>query len=158
MTMITFDHDADRFTLRTVGVALDNGRVLLHRSEADDFWALPGGRCELGETAAESLRREMVEELEAVVEVERLLWVAENFFYHGGCVHHELGLYWLMRMPEEWLAAHRAGPFLGYEGDSPMIFQWFDLSTLESVVLHPAFLRRALSDLPATPEYVIQRS
>lgn len=157
MTMITFDHGADRFTLRTVGVALDGDRVLLNRTENDDFWFLPGGRCELGETASESLQREMMEELGIAVVVERLLWVVENLFHHGGHVHHEVGLYWQMHLPEEWLATHRDGLIVGVEGQAPLFFQWFDRRELASVVLHPGFLRTALGNLPAAPEYVVQR-
>lgn len=157
MTMITFDHDRDRFTLRAVGVAVDGDRVLLQRDGAGDFWFLPGGRCELGETAAESLQREMLEELGVAAVAERLLWVVENFFHQGGNVHHELGTYWLMRLPEEWLAAHRDGPITGAEGDVPIDFQWFDRRQVGAVTLYPEFLRSALDSLPAAPQYVVQR-
>jgi ADP-ribose pyrophosphatase YjhB (NUDIX family) len=66
--MITFDEDHVRFTNRIVGIAYDGDRVLLHRAITDDFWALPGGRAELLETAAETLRREMREEMNETVE------------------------------------------------------------------------------------------
>jgi ADP-ribose pyrophosphatase YjhB (NUDIX family) len=36
---------------------------LLHRSEIDDFWSLPGGRTRLFESARDALRREMRAEL-----------------------------------------------------------------------------------------------
>ncbi|MCB0234028.1 MAG: NUDIX domain-containing protein [Anaerolineae bacterium] len=157
MTMITFDHDGDRFTLRSVGVALDNDRVLLQQDPNGDFWFLPGGRCELRETAIEALQREMMEELSIVVMVEQLLWVVENFFEFDGHVYHELGLYWLMRLPEEWLAVHRSGPIIGIEGDVPMVYQWFDHSEIESIILHPEFLRTALYDLPNAPQHVVHR-
>ena len=55
--MITFDEDHIRFTNRVVGITCDRGRVLLHRVVTDDFWALPGGRAELLEPAAETLRQ-----------------------------------------------------------------------------------------------------
>ncbi len=45
--MITFNDNGIRFTNRIVGMAFDRDRVLLHRAESDDFWALPGGRAEL---------------------------------------------------------------------------------------------------------------
>lgn len=76
--MITFDEDNIRFTNRVVGIAYDGDRVLLHRAVADDFWALPGGRAELLEAAADTLRREMREELGTDVEVERLVWCEVN--------------------------------------------------------------------------------
>ena len=50
--MITFDDNGIRFTNRIIGIALDRGRVLLHRTDDMDFWALPGGRAELLEVIA----------------------------------------------------------------------------------------------------------
>jgi 8-oxo-dGTP pyrophosphatase MutT (NUDIX family) len=44
------------------------------------FWALPGGRAEMGEVAEHTIRREMREEMSTDVVVIRLLWLVENFF------------------------------------------------------------------------------
>ncbi len=52
-----------------------------------------------GETSAETLQREMVEELGVAVEVGRLLWVVENFFDFEKRHWHELGFYYLMTVP-----------------------------------------------------------
>ncbi len=74
--MITFTREGVRFNHRVAGIAIDDGRVLLHQFEGEDFWALPGGRAELLEPATETLRREMREELAIEVDVIRLcgLW------------------------------------------------------------------------------------
>ena len=45
--VINFTEDGKRFNYRVVGVALHNGRVLLHKNETEHFWSLPGGRGEL---------------------------------------------------------------------------------------------------------------
>ncbi|MFP4394846.1 MAG: NUDIX hydrolase, partial [Anaerolineales bacterium] len=90
-----------RFIYRTAGVAMDRDRVLIHRSQDDDFWALPGGRVEMGEVASEALAREMQEELGIQVEVGRLLWITENFFTYAGYACHELALYFLMTLPPD---------------------------------------------------------
>ena len=70
--MITFARGPLRFNYRVVGIAINDGRVLLHRAETDDFWALPGGRAELMEPASVTLQREMQEELGIEVQVLRL--------------------------------------------------------------------------------------
>ncbi len=78
--MITIEEEGVKFQYRVAGVTMHYGRVLLHRADDEPFWTLPGGRAEMLETAEQTLKREMREELNADVQVGKLLWVIENFF------------------------------------------------------------------------------
>ena len=40
------------FHYRVAGVAMHDARVLLQRTEIDDFWSLPGGHVELHESTS----------------------------------------------------------------------------------------------------------
>jgi len=71
---ITFEGNGAQFGFRAARSALNQGRVLLQQSELDPFWALPGGRVDMLESAEDALRREMREELRLEVEVEGRLW------------------------------------------------------------------------------------
>ncbi len=53
----------------------DNGRVLLAHRRDIDWWNLPNGGMEVGETVDEALRREVKEELGVEVEVGQLVGV-----------------------------------------------------------------------------------
>src|SRR3989442_15383167 len=53
----------------------DQGRVLLGLRRDIDWWNLPGGGMEAGETVDEALRREVYEETGLVVEIEQLVGV-----------------------------------------------------------------------------------
>jgi len=53
----------------------DQGRILLGRRRDIDWWNLPGGGMEKGETVDEALYREVLEETGLEVEVERLVGV-----------------------------------------------------------------------------------
>jgi 8-oxo-dGTP pyrophosphatase MutT (NUDIX family) len=152
--MITFDRDNIRFTNRIVGIAYDGNRVLLHRAISDDFWALPGGRAELLEPSPRTLIREMQEEIGVEVQVDRLLWVVENFFIHIGQSHHELGLYYLMHLPADSPLRDVAG-FDGHEGEQRIIFEWHPVETLEDLPLYPKFLRIGLKALPTATAHMI---
>ena len=154
--MINFTENGKRFNYRVVGVALHNEQVLLHRSERDNFWALPGGRGELLEPSPETLKREMKEELGADVEVGRLLWVVEYFFRYDGTDYHELSLYFLMDFPEA-SSLYEVEEFRGQEGNFKLIFRWFPLDELSTLVLYPRFLRKGLLELPHTPTHLIHR-
>ncbi len=153
--MITFDQGKAKFTYRVVGIVMDNQRVLLHRAEPDDFWSLPGGRGELLEVSQNTLKREMREELGVEIQVERLLWVVENFFEHNAQSHHELGLYFLMSFPSRSPLYTESKAFAGDEQGLKLIFKWHPLDALEDVLLYPAFLRQALTSIPEFTEHIV---
>jgi ADP-ribose pyrophosphatase YjhB (NUDIX family) len=153
--MITFNDNGIRFTHRIVGIAYDRDRVLLHRAESDDFWALPGGRAELLEPSPQTLVREMQEEIGVEVRVERLVWIAENFFEYQGVQHHEIGFYYLMSLPLDSPLREATEPFFGDEGGIRIIFQWYPVNSLATVRLYPTFLRAGLQALPASITHII---
>ena len=154
-TMINLDRPGAHFSLRTVAVALHDGHVLLHRSEQDDFWALPGGRCELLETSQEAICREMREELGAEIRVARLLWILENFFEHNGVACHQLGLYFLIDLGPDFAHYDPDEPFEGTEESMRLFFRWFAIDALQDVRLYPTFLHGALQNLPDHIEHVV---
>ncbi|MBE8540406.1 NUDIX domain-containing protein [Geoglobus acetivorans] len=156
--MVTFEKEKIRFNYRVVGIVFNRDYVLLHRAEEDDFWALPGGRVELLEPSKNALKREMREELGVEARVDRLIWVAETFFRDGGTLLHELGLYYLVELPED-CSLYRKRRFWGkehVEGEKEirLIFEWFSLDELENLPLYPGFLRKALKDLPQTTQHI----
>jgi ADP-ribose pyrophosphatase YjhB (NUDIX family) len=156
--MICFDSEGNRFNYRIAGVAARGDHVLLHRAEDDPFWTFPGGRAEFGETAEQTLRREMREELGLDVEVVRLLWFVENFFTYQGKRHHEISLYFLMRLPDSCELLLGEGPFHVDDAGTPFVFQWFsrDPETLTGLPLLPAFLQTALQILPESIGRIVQ--
>ena len=158
--MITFETSQGRFNYRVAGVAIVDGRVLLHQAAGDDFWTLPGGRPEAMETASDALRREMLEEAALAVSVSRLLWIAENFFEYGGRRFHELLLCFEMAVPDpvDLRTDFRgAESFRGTAGTTELTFRWYPLDRLHTVRVEPAFLREALCDLPQSVTHIIQR-
>ena len=153
--MISFDIEGARFNYRVVGIALDGNRVLLHRADMDDFWSLPGGRGEMLEPSEETLKREMREELEVEIRVERLVWVVENFFEYDDKPYHELAFYFLMTLPRDWHLLKKTEPFTGYDGDVKLTFKWYQLDELENVVLYPSFLKKGLRSIPDSIEHIV---
>ena len=153
--MISFDVGEARFNYRVVGIALDGKRVLLHRAEMDDFWSLPGGRGEMLEPSEETLKREMWEELSVEIRVDRLVWVAENFFEYDDRPYHELAFYFLMTLPPDCHIRKKTEPFAEYDGDVKLIFKWYQLDELEDVLLYPSFLQKGLSSIPESIKHIV---
>jgi ADP-ribose pyrophosphatase YjhB (NUDIX family) len=157
--MIRFEEGNHCFNYRIVGVAVHENAVLLHQAEGEDFWTFPGGRAEFGESAEQTLKREMKEELDADVEVIRLLWFVENFFLYAGLRYHEIALYFLMRFPADSKYLVQPGPFYGLEDAAKLTFRWFSRKpeVLSGLPLLPSFLQTALQELPDSVRHVVQR-
>lgn len=66
---------ASRFRIGVFALVHDNGLVLLARRRDSGWWNLPGGGMESGEAVDEAIVREVFEETELHVEVERLTGV-----------------------------------------------------------------------------------
>jgi 8-oxo-dGTP diphosphatase len=80
------------------GLALRAGHVLLCRDRAGGYCYLPGGHIEPGESAADALRRELLEETATPVRVGGLLLLQEHAF-RAKREHHELNLILAMHIP-----------------------------------------------------------
>jgi ADP-ribose pyrophosphatase YjhB (NUDIX family) len=161
--MVTYEKKHKTFVYRVAAVIVNHERVLLHRTESDHFWSLPGGQTGVNEPAIEALKREMREELADEVEVERLLWVVENFFHDQkqDKQFHELGLYFLAHLPLHSSHLIENGSSSGFEMEnkSEFIFQWFpqDAAELRKIPIYPLFLKYGLANLPLETEHVINQ-
>jgi 8-oxo-dGTP pyrophosphatase MutT (NUDIX family) len=148
-----------RYQMRVAGLGFREGHVLVHRAVHEPFWTFPGGRAEIGETSDETLRREMIEELGVEVAVGRLLWMVENFFHYERRDWHELGLYYLMDIPQSF-------PFRSDEivhrlkdGDDHLEFKWVR-ATREALValdIPPYFIADEIETLPLIPRHLVWR-
>ena len=63
------------FRIAVSALIFDEGRVLLAHRRDIDWWNLPGGGMEVGETVDEALCREVAEETGLEIEVEQLVGV-----------------------------------------------------------------------------------
>ncbi|MFZ6734585.1 NUDIX hydrolase [Undibacterium sp. Ji42W] len=155
--MISFDIDGYRYNLRAAAIILDDDKVLLHQIEGDAFWCVPGGRVDAGEMAAATIVREMQEELSEQMTCEKLLWTVENFFEYRGQKHHELGLYFLVKLLPASRMLTTPGPYMGNEGDLQLTFAWFKRTELIALDIRPSFLAQALADSSLTMQHVVHR-
>jgi len=142
--MISLPVQDSLFNYRVAGVAILNGKVLLHKTPSDNFWSLPGGRAELFEFSKETLPREMEEETGMHVQAGELLWVSENFFRYNGIKHHEIGFYYKMEIP----GLKDQNEFSGSEGQEELLFKWIDVENLDAVKIYPQFLAVELARKP----------
>lgn len=158
-TMISRDMAEGRFNLRAAAIILREGRVLLQRAVSDSFWALPGGRVEWGETARQTVAREIEEELGVVGAVGELRFVMERFFGFDGHRFHELAYYFPVTLPgsfpfpAEGEICHRV-----VDGGAEIEFKWVEAET-ESLAAHrfvPPALRGLLLAGEGTIRHIVE--
>jgi len=152
--MISYKSEEGIFNFRVAAVIIHNNKVLLHRDENDNFWALPGGRCEMLEFSKDTIQREMQEEINEKINVNKLLWIVENIFNHKSENNHEIGLYYSANFVEDSPAINQ-DEFFGIENTHKLVFKWFDLDTIKDVTIYPIFLREKLNLLPQDIEQIM---
>ena len=107
----------------------DDGRIFATQrgyGEFKDYWEFPGGKMEPGESAEEALKREIWEELETRIEVERFVTTVE---YDYPAFHLTMHCYWChVESGSLTLKEHEAA-------------RWLDRDNLQSVNWLPADLQ-----------------
>ena len=74
--------------VRLTGLLVVNNEVLIIEQKVGGrSWYLPGGKLEKGETLEEGIIREMREETGALVEVERMVCIADSHFKNPAALH-----------------------------------------------------------------------
>lgn len=93
-----------------------NGRVFATQrgyGEMKDGWEFPGGKVELDESSEDALKREILEELETSIKIERLVQTVE---YDYPAFHLKMHCFWCsIENGSLTLKEHEAAKWLGKE-------------------------------------------
>jgi 8-oxo-dGTP pyrophosphatase MutT (NUDIX family) len=135
-------------TGRAAGILSTDGLVLLQKKVADKFWAVPGGRIEVGESSEQALLREIKEEMDWEPRGSNLICILEHQFEHGGESYHQHGFYYLIPAVElrERYPYPPGDEFRICEPD--LIFCWVLQSGLEEIDIRPSVLTDLLREPP----------
>src|SRR5690349_13822648 len=113
---------------RAAAVFLYEEHLLLQGEAQGTFWTLPGGRIKPRESSHEALLREMREELGTDIQIERLLWISEEFFTNEDTAQHQFGFYYLATLPAHSAYYDLERNFTSVEDDgTSILFRWFKL-------------------------------
>lgn len=112
--------------------------LVKHRKGPRQYWVLPGGRLEYGETFHECAVREMREETGLDVEVDEFVFLSEAIAPDRS--RHIVNIY---------LTAHVVGGVLKV-GDEPVLagVDYLPISELDKLTLFPAVGRTVIDSLP----------
>lgn len=146
--------DGGIVNIRVGAIILRGGKFLMVGSDRFDYLYSVGGRIKFGETAEQAVVRETREETGRTLEVDRLGFVTEDYFYGDGPstrgkLIYELGYYFYMKTPEDFEPVR--GSFT--EGGVEERLVWADPD--EGRRLYPAFFNEELrSPQPGVKHFV----
>ena len=146
--------DRRRFRLRAAAIIIENGSVLFAKNDSADYYYSIGGGVQLGESAEEAVKREVLEETGIAYEIDRLAFVHECFFKRAekevevNC--HEITFYFLMKARgTQKLDSHSLSEGL------PEHMCWLPVNKLADYDAYPKFFAQKLENLKPYPEHIV---
>ena len=130
--------------IRVGAIIIKGGKLLMVGNRDVDYLYSVGGRIQFGETAAQAVIREVEEETGVTMEIERLGFVEENYFYADtpskmGKLIYEIGYYFYMKVPEDFSPVCRS-----FTADDQQEFlRWVDPTA--GIRMFPEFFATELS-------------
>jgi ADP-ribose pyrophosphatase YjhB (NUDIX family) len=121
----------------TAAVRDADGRLLLIHKIDNDYWALPGGAMELGESVAEAAIREVQEETGVSVEITGIVGIYTD---PGHVMAYSDG-----EVRQEFSVCFHAKPVSGEareDGSETKEVRWVDPNSIPNMNIHPSMRRR----------------
>ena len=152
---LTFKTGFGRFNYRVGAIIIHNGRYLLMKNPEALYLYSVGGRVHYGETTAEAVIREVLEETGISLEVDRPLFFQEQIFDEEVSKEHvhEIAVYYLMKDSDrlERLECRSVTE----RGVSEELV-WIPKDELEKHYIVPVSVAGYLSDLPEHMTHVVE--
>ena len=153
---MTVPCDGGIINIRVGAIIQKGGKFLMAGNDRDDYLYSVGGRLQFGETAEEAVVREVEEETGRRLEVDRLGFVHENYFYgdvpgvNAGKLVYEVGFFFYMKVPDGF---EPAGESRTDEGDVRERMQW--VSPDDPRTIYPEFYRTELANPVRTVKHFV---
>lgn len=141
-------------SLRVGAIILKDNKVLMVKNEKTEYLYSVGGRIQFGETAEEAVVREVYEETGVNLEVDRLGFVHENYFWgdapiNRGKLIYEVARFFYMKTPHDFEPI--AADFI--DGNSKEHLVWVPLDT--DIQMYPEFFKTELSNPSPFVRYLV---
>ena len=141
--------------IRVGAIIMKDGKILMVGNERSNYLYSVGGRIKFGETAEEAIVREVYEETGVKMEIDRLGFVHENYFYGDaptnlGKLIYEISFYFYMKVPSDF--APVSDSFT--EDSSKEFLRW--VSPDEDIKMYPTFFRTELKQPTDTVKHFLK--
>ena len=143
--------------LRTVGVLVQDNRILVQRDRNGDEYALPGGHVKIGETLENGLIREIMEETGVQIRCVRLLWSEECFWTWNDRQAHNIAFYYLIELCDGFEISD-TGEFISQKDNCDVVLGWLPIDRLQSITIYPEFIKNEITDLNGPIRHFVSRA
>lgn len=142
------------FRYRAAAIIIEDNHVLFAKNELDPYYYSIGGGVLLGEKAEDAVKREVLEETGVEYEIDRLVFIHENFFKGSGSLDglkcHEIAFYFLMKSRGSKELISRS-----YTQCIREYMHWLPVNKLNEYVAYPSFFADRLLNLKDTVEHIV---
>ena len=142
---LTIDVENYKLNVRAAGIITHNGKILVHRNINSDHYALIGGRVEIGEDSATTVKREIKEELGKEIEITGYVSTVENFFEMKGAKYHEIMFIYKAEFVNDE-DKKLEDTIQNIEGKNYLQYEWIDLDKIDEYPLRPDVLKEVLKE------------
>ena len=130
--------------IRAGAIIMKDGKLLMVSNDRNYLYSV-GGRVKFGETAEEAVVREVFEETGVRMEIDRLGFVHENYFYgdapsNRNKLIYEISFFFYMKVPSGFAPISESFA----EGSSREHLRWVSLD--EDVQIYPDFFKTELKN------------
>lgn len=137
---ISINDNDFNFKVKTVGLLTNGNKILLVQMNDNGFYCIPGGHVKVDESVQDACIREIEEEVNVKVKIQKKLCVIENFFKSRNKKIHELTFYYLVAPINEHELQTK--DFAGVDnGNVKLSFKWFDIDKLDDVDFRPQVIK-----------------
>ena len=142
--------------VRTVGVLINNGKILVQRDINGNEYALHGGHIKIGETLEDGLIREFKEETGADIKCKRLLWSEECFWAWNGKQAHNLAFYYLIELVNDTVISD-SGEFVSHKDNCNVVIGWIPIEKIQDIIIYPEFLKKEINNLDKPIQHFVSK-
>ena len=141
--------------IRVGAIIMKDGKILMVGNERSNYLYSVGGRIKFGETADEAIVREVYEETGVKMEIDRLGFVYENYFYGDaptnlGKLIYEISFFFYMKVPEDFTPVSDSFT----EDNSREFLMW--ISPNEDIKVFPEFFKTELMNPTDTVRHYVK--
>ena len=146
--------DEGLLNIRVGGIIMRDGKLLMVGNDRSDYLYSVGGRIKFGETAEEAIVREILEETGVKMEIDRLGFVHENYFYGDapanlGKLIYEISFFFYMKVPQDFAPVSESFT----DDQSKEYLKWVSLD--EDIQMYPTFFRSELQNPENTVKHFV---